>query len=125
MISKFGICIRKIRNEKKDSLRQMAQKLDISAAFLSAMEVGRKLVPVEYIEKVKQIYNLTSEQEAELENSIYETNNRVHIELSLMNDAQKDVSLLFARKIKNADEDLLERLKEVLIDEENKSINNK
>ena len=96
MISKFGLCIRKIRSEKKDSLRQMAQKLNISATFLSAMEVGRKLVPVEYIEKIKEIYNLTNEQEKELENSIYETNNRVQIELSLMNEAQKDVSLLFA-----------------------------
>lgn len=36
-----------------------------------------------------------------------------------MNEAQKDVSLMFARKIKTADEDLLRKLKEALLDEKN------
>lgn len=110
MISKFGKCIRNIREQENDSLRQMAIKLGISAAFLSAMEVGRKQIPLEYVEKIKGIYNLTEEQEVELENSIYETNERVPIELAAMNEAQKDVSLMFARKIKTADEDLLRKL---------------
>lgn len=117
MISKFGLYIRKIREQENDSLRQMAIKLGISAAFLSAMEVGRKQIPLEYVEKIKGIYNLTKEQEVELENSIYETNERVPIELASMNEAQKDVSLMFARKIKTADEDLLRKLKEALLDE--------
>lgn len=117
MISKFGLYIRKIREQENDSLRQMAIKLGISAAFLSAMEVGRKQIPLEYVEKIKGIYNLTKEQEVELENSIYETNERVPIELAAMNEAQKDVSLMFARKIKTADEDLLRKLKEALLDE--------
>ena len=48
----------------------MAIKLGISAAFLSAIEVGRKPIPVEYADKIKSKYNLTEEQEVELENSI-------------------------------------------------------
>lgn len=119
MISKFGICIRNIREQENDSLRQMAIKLGISAAFLSAMEVGRKPIPVEYVEKIKSIYNLTEEQQVELENSIHETNERVPIEFKAMNEAQKDISLLFARKIKTADEELLKKLKDALLDEKN------
>ena len=119
MISKFGLYIREVREKENDSLRQMAIKLGISAAFLSAMEVGRKQIPLEYVDKIKNIYNLTQEQEIELENSIHETNERVPIELAAMNEAQKDVSLMFARKIKTADEDLLRKLKEVLLSEEN------
>lgn len=34
-------------------------------------------------------------------------------------NAQKDVSLMFARKIKTADEELLRKLKEALLDKEN------
>ncbi len=119
MISKFGLYIRKIREKENDSLRQMAIKLGISATFLSAMEVGRKQIPLEYVEKIKGIYDLTEEQVMELEDSIYETNERLPIELALMNDAQKDVSLMFARRIKTADENLLRKLKEALLDEEN------
>ena len=119
MISKFGLYIRKIREKENDSLRQMAIKLGISATFLSAMEVGRKQIPLEYVEKIKGIYDLTEEQVMELEDSIYETNERLPIELALMNDAQKDVSLMFARRIKTADENLLRKLKDALLDEEN------
>ena len=119
MISKFGLYIREIREKENDSLRQMAIKLGISATFLSAMEVGRKQIPLEYIEKIKGIYDLTEEQVMQLEDSIYETNERLPIELALMNDAQKDVSLMFARRIKTADENLLRKLKEALLDEEN------
>lgn len=119
MISKFGLYIRQIREQKNDSLRNMADKLNISAAFLSALEVGRKTIPLDYVEKIKVIYNLSEKEAIDLENSIHETNERVPLELALMNEAQKDVSLLFARKIKNADENLLNKLKEALLDEEN------
>ena len=52
------------------------------------------------LKKIKSIYNLTEKQEVELENIIHETNERVPIELEAMNEAQKDISLMFARKIK-------------------------
>lgn len=116
MISKFSICLREIREKENESLRKMAVRLGITPAFLSAMEVGRKTIPFEYLERIKNIYNLSEEQAIELESSIYETNKRVNLELEIMNDAQKDVSIMFARKIKNADEDLLKKLKEALLD---------
>lgn len=119
MVSNFGKCVRRIRDKQNDSLRQMAIKLGISAAFLSAMEVGRKQIPIEYAEKIKEIYDLSEEEKNELEDSIYETNERVPLELAAMNEAQKDVSLMFARKIKTADEELLKKLKEALLDEKN------
>lgn len=118
MISKFGICIRDIREREHDSLRQMAIKLGVSAAFLSAMEVGRKLIPLEYVEKINEIYNLSEKEKAALEDSVHETNKRVPIELTLMSEAQKDVTLMFARKIKTADSDLLKKLKDALSDDE-------
>ena len=96
----------------------MAIKLDVSSTFLSAMEVGRKTIPLEYVEKICNIYNLTEEEKNELEDSINETNKRVSIELEAMNESQKDVSLIFARKIKNADSELLEKLKKVLLEDE-------
>ena len=56
MISKFGLYVRFIREKENDSLRKMADKLNVSAAFLSAMEVGRKTIPIEYAKKIKKIW---------------------------------------------------------------------
>lgn len=119
MISKFGIYVREIRKKSNDSLRTMAKKLDVSAAFLSSMEVGRKMIPNEYVEKISNLYNLSEEERDKLEDSINETNNRVSLELEKMNEGQKEISLMFSRKIKNADPELIEKLRKALSDEEN------
>lgn len=121
MTSKFGIVARKIRSKNNESLRKMATRLEISPSFLSAMEVGRKLVPNDYAKKIKDTYNLNDDEYKELYESIIETNKRVDIEIEKMNEAQKEVSMTFARKIENADPDLVEKLRKVLMDSDDKN----
>ena len=118
MISKFGLCIRKFRLTIGESMRTMADKLGISATFLSAMEVGRKVVPIEYAKRIKELYDLDEEQYTELYEAIIETNQHVDIELAKMNEAQKEVSMVFARKIENADPELIEKLRKALLDDQ-------
>ncbi len=118
MISEFGIFVREIREKHGDSLRSMAKRLDVSAAFLSAMEVGKRTIPLEYGSKIASLYHLSYDETIALINSIYKTNNKVTIEFHKMNEEQKDISLLFARKIANADGELIERLKEALKEDE-------
>lgn len=118
MISKFGVEIRKIRSKKGDSLRKMAMRLGISSAFLSAMEVGRKTIPLDYVDKIALLYSLNEEEKAVLLDSINETNQRVSLELEKMTENQKNISLIFARKINSADDELLEKLRKVLLEDE-------
>lgn len=119
MISKFGLYVREIRKKNNDSLRTMAKKLNVSAPFLSSMEVGRKVIPIDYIDKIRNLYNLSKEEVEKLEDSINETNNKVSIELEKMTEGQKEISLIFSRKIKNADPELIEKLRKVLEDDKN------
>ena len=116
MISKYGEVISKIRAKQHDSLRKMALKVDLSATYLSAMEVGRRKVPMELADKIRTIYQLTDEEYTELIDSINDNNEHVDIEMSQMNDNQKEVSVLFARTIHNADPELVEKLKKVLLE---------
>ena len=117
MRSKFGIEMRKIRANTGESLRTMAERIGVSATFLSAMEVGRKAISMDYAKKIKEIYNLSEEDYAKIYDSIVETNQHVDIEISKMNEAQKEVSMVFARRIENADPELIEKLRKVLEEE--------
>lgn len=110
-----------LRLENNESLRTMAKRLDITPAFLSAMEVGRKAIPLEYADKIANEYNLDIDEKNRLVDSIYKTNEKVPLELSKMSEAQKNVSLLFARRINNADDDLIKKLQEVLMNDKDKS----
>ena len=121
MISSFGLVMRKIRSKTGDSLRTCASKLEITAPFLSAMEVGRRPIPSHYLEKIKKIYDLSEEEYTELYNAVVETNKRVDIEIEKMNEAQKEVSMTFARKIENADPELVEKLRKVLMESDDQN----
>lgn len=118
MISSFGIVMRELRKKTGDSLRTCAAKLEITPAFLSSMEVGRKSIPSYYPEKIKNLYNLTEAEYIELYNAMIETNKHVDIEIEKMNEAQKEVSMVFARKIENADPKLIEKLRKALLDDQ-------
>ena len=115
MTSAFGLCMRKIRNG--ESLRTMAKKLEISPSFLSAMEVGRKTIPMDYVNKIKNVYSLNEEMYKELYESVIITNKHVDIEIEKMNEAQKETTMIFARKIENADPELIDKLRKALLGE--------
>lgn len=115
MVNAFGKCMRRIRGE--ESLRTCAKRLEITASFLSAMEVGKRTVPDIYYEKIKELYNLNEEQSKELYESIIYTNQRVDIEITKMNKAQQQTTVMFARKIESANPELVEKLRKVLSEE--------
>ena len=119
MASSFGKVMKEIRDPLNESLRTMAKRLGVSAAFLSALEVGKKTIPVEYADKIAKEYKLSQEMRDKIYVAIFETNKTIKLEVDDLNKEQKKVSLLFARKINNSDPDLIKKLKEALEDEKN------
>lgn len=116
----FGMLLRKLRKENGESLQSLATKLDVGVPFLSLIENGKKLVPVEYGDKLIKIFNLNQETAIELRNSIDYSNKKISIDLGNMNDLQQEVSITFARTINNASQKKLEELRKLLesVDEE-------
>lgn len=116
MTSSFGKLLKVYRKKNNDTLKTLADKLEISLPYLSSMEIGRRLVTTDVINKIKDIYNLSEKEYDELYMAMLDSNNKVDIELSKMNEAQREVSMAFARKIENADSELIENLRKVLMD---------
>ncbi|WP_375685433.1 helix-turn-helix domain-containing protein [Bartonella sp. TT110JLCBS] len=61
MVTSFGKILRKLRIDHSERLLDMAKKLDISVAFLSSVEIGKKSVPVGLEEKIIELYALDQE----------------------------------------------------------------
>ena len=45
MLTEFGKCLRKIRIDKAELLKDMAEKLQVTSAYLSAVEHGKREIP--------------------------------------------------------------------------------
>ena len=67
MLTSIGRFLRKLRIDNGEILKDMAEALGVSSAFLSAVENGKKKMPDGWIEKLKSIYSFTEEQSEELQ----------------------------------------------------------
>lgn len=117
MISSFGKVLKEYRKKNDDTLKTLSEKIGISLPYLSGMEVGRKIVTLEVVEKIRNVYALNEQEYNKLYMAMLDSNNKVDIELSKMNEAQREVSMVFARKIENADPELIEKLRKALSDD--------
>jgi transcriptional regulator with XRE-family HTH domain len=116
-MTEYGAFIKTYRKLHKQTMSQMAEKLDVSVAFLSAMEVGKKSIPKEYVEKIAQAYKLSDEEKSRLEVAVFKTNAKIELDLTKLDQNKQDVAITFARKINTADQKTLEELRKILNEE--------
>lgn len=55
-LTEFGKIVRKARLDANVTLLDMATSLEVSSAFLSSLETGRKKVPEEWVRKIKVFF---------------------------------------------------------------------
>ena len=114
MLNEYGKFVRQLRIKNNENLLDMATKLEVSMAFLSKLESGKKTIPLGYGEKISTIYNLNEEESKALVDAINISNKKLTIDLDNMNSDRVDVSLTFARTINSASQKSLEELRKLL-----------
>jgi HTH-type transcriptional regulator, competence development regulator len=114
MLTSFGKLVRTIRIEKEVNLKQMAELLDKTPAFLSAVETGRKNVPGDLVKEIARKLALNEKQETELELAALKSRSEVSISMKRLDERQKEVVAAFARNFNSIESDDLEKLKKLL-----------
>lgn len=62
MLTDFGRILRKIRIDCDEILKDMTEKLNVSAAYLSAVEMGKRNIPEHWVNKIAEFYNLSKDE---------------------------------------------------------------
>ena len=55
-LTEFGGAVRKARIDARVTLRMMADELEVTPAFLSGLEVGRKKIPSEWVQRIEKYF---------------------------------------------------------------------
>lgn len=97
MLTKVGKMLRIMRLNNDEILKDMADKLNVSSAFLSAVENGKKKMPKAMRRKIITEYGLDQNQIFELDEAIMESNHTVEINIETMSDEKKKLAISFAR----------------------------
>lgn len=108
----FGKFIKIFRIKRHEYLKEMAQKLGVSSAFLSAVETGKKRIPEDWIEKIIDLYQLSGSEKDELILSFEETNQSIKIDITDVSLVKMSVAHVFARTFEKMDD----REAQVLLD---------
>lgn len=66
MKTTFGKFVAKLRIDHSETQLDMAKKLGVTASYLSAVELGKREVPPEWIHSLSSLYELTPSQKVEL-----------------------------------------------------------
>lgn len=114
MITSIGMFLRELRIENQEILKDMADNLGVSSAFLSAVENGKKKFPESWYKKLTNLYLLTQEQQEKLETAVMESNGVVELDIAHSACYQRDLAVSFAREFNSLDEDLCEKLLDLL-----------
>ncbi len=111
----FGEKIRALRRQRGVSQRQMAEALGVSAAYLSALEHGRRGRPSwPMVQKIIGFFNVIWDEADELELLALMSNPRVVIDTSGLSPAATRLANLLAQSIARLGSDDLERLRQQL-----------
>lgn len=112
MATKLGKFCRKLRIEKGELLYDMAQVLDVSSAFLSKVENGKKKPPAHWKQVIISEYKLSGNQLKEFEECFFDALNSDSIDISSYKESDRELMLSFARKFDTLDKSLIKRMLE-------------
>ena len=112
MLSIFGKAVRKLRIDRGDSLKAMAQALDKTSAYISAVETGKKNATDSLVRGIAEYYALTPEQTEALKLAAVESRSEIVIAKDGLNDLQRKVAASLAIRFSSlTDEELNQILK--------------
>lgn len=114
MITPFGKFCRKLRIDNGELLKDMADKLGVTASYLSAVENGKRKVPQNWLHLISRIYSLDDQQVSELKKAIEESQTVIKFDLREFSNEKKDILMAFAREHKKLDATDLEKILKIL-----------
>ena len=118
MLTPFGKLIRQYRNDKGLRLLDLAQRLELSPAFVSGVETGRKSIPDGYVTAVTRALNLTAAESRALRHASDRT--RKDVRVDHLSPEQRELVAAFARKPNAVPDDVIVKLRRALL----KSVSN-
>ncbi len=114
MLTEFGKMLRKIRIDNNELLKNMADRLSVTPSYLSAVEVGKRNIPDNWVNLIALSYGLDNTQRQLLQKSAYDSSNQIKFDLQSMDSTNKNLVLSFAREFKSLDDKQRDKIFSIL-----------
>ena len=116
MITKIGDFLRKLRLDNQQILKDMAEVLGVSSAFLSAVENGKKSMPDSWCNILKESYKLSDDDVDNLRQAAMESQKSISLNLQSASPSNRQLAVSFARQFNSMDADTSQKILRILRD---------
>jgi len=113
-VKKLATFLRMLRLQNGQVLKDMADLLGVSSAFLSAVENGKKKMPSDWYEKLRESYGLNDEQYDNLKQLAMESQKTISLNLEDTSDSKRQLAATFARQFNDLDESVCGLIMDIL-----------
>ena len=114
-LSPFGEFTRNLRARENEKLKDMSRRIGVNLSYLSAVELGKRNVPLTWGNLIAQEYSLNDIEKEELEHSIAYSRNTFIIKAENLNNEDKDLILALAKKMTYLSHDEKLQIKNILL----------
>ena len=114
MLTSLGRFLRKLRIDNGEILKNMADRLNVTVSFLSAVENGKKHMPPSWNTRICSLYKLNNQQQSEFSAAVAETEDALAMDFNGVSLGKRELAVSFARKFAEFDEEQLANIKKIL-----------
>jgi transcriptional regulator with XRE-family HTH domain len=114
MLTEFGQYLRKLRIDCGELLKNMADKLDVTSSYLSAVETGKRNIPDSWVDKIGRLYELDMVDRDVLQAAAANSARTITMDLSNLPSKRRETALLFARQFDEVDDSVLRDIRNLL-----------
>lgn len=114
MLTPFGKACRKLRIDRGELLKDMADKLEVTSSYLSAVEIGKRNIPKEWPEMIAKLYGLKEADQHKLLRAARLSQKTVSLQLDNLSGDDRELAFAFARDFGELDEVDKDKIKKIL-----------
>ena len=113
-MSRLGVFLKKLRIERGEILYDMATRLGVSPAFLSAVENSKRSAPATWLDIISVEYSLSEAQYRELADIISESIRQIRLDVSQVDTQKRNCALTFARNFDDFSDEEIRNLMAIM-----------
>ena len=116
MLTEIGKFLRKVRIDRNLLLKDMALGLEVSPAYLSTVETGKKTFSDDFVRKIAQFLGFApgSPEYHELEEAAILTRGQIQLPIQGMTNRHQEVAMAFSRQFEEMQPTDLDKILAVL-----------
>ena len=114
MLTELGKCLRTMRRQSGELLKDMADRLSMSPAMLSSVENGTRNAPKDFALRLASAYELDAAEQEKLALAMAQTKEEIAMSLKGMSQSDQRLAFSFARRFSELEADDKESIRRIL-----------